>query len=58
MRTQKNEIAKSIHTFDQFKELILAPNQLTTIKGGIDIDGDGVDDDVNGVIGTIDVVVF
>lgn len=58
MTTQSIQSRNVKNTFDLFANQIIAPAQLRFIKGGEDLDGDGVDDEANGVVGTVDIVSF
>lgn len=58
MTTQNNQFANVNNTFDLFANNAIDPQQLTYIKGGEDLDGDGIDDETQGVVGTEDVVGF
>lgn len=57
--TNSNNVFQSVNnSFAAFTATEIEVPQLSFIKGGEDLDGDGIDDETNGYIGTEDIVGF
>lgn len=58
MTNQNNVFVGENNVFAAFVAHQIAIQQLSFIKGGEDLDGDGIDDESNGAVGTIDIIGF
>ena len=58
MTTQNNVFVNASPSFAVFTNEQIDIHQLSFIKGGEDLDGDGIDDEGNGYIGTEDIIGF